>query len=238
MAGNEPEERVAVPVISQSWRQAAFLHWRVDTGVVGASLPDGLAPDIVDGSAWVSLTPFRVERARLLNAPPLPIGSSFPETNLRTYVVDRNGRDGIWFLSLDVTSALNVAGGRIVGAPYFLAAMSVRGASRVRYRSRRLLRSSAGHDITLDVGDPIQDGDDDHALAGALAGRWRAFTRSPIGLWEVPVEHEPWPLRRAEVVGLDETLVAAAGLPPPSEPPAVHFADGVEARLGRPRRAG
>ena len=63
---------------------------------------------------------------------------SFPETNLRTYVRDGMGRKGIFFLSLDVASKLNVAGGRMMGLPYYLSAMSVEhGNGTTRYRCRR-----------------------------------------------------------------------------------------------------
>jgi hypothetical protein len=75
----------------------------------------------------------------------------------------------------------------------------------------------------------------DDGVAMQLAGRWRAFSRLGRMLVEVPVEHEPWPLRDASLEALDESLIAAAGLPPPSVQPLVHFAEAVHARLGRPR---
>jgi uncharacterized protein YqjF (DUF2071 family) len=49
---------------------------------------------------------------------------------------------------------------------------------------------------------------------------------------ELPAEHEPWPLRNAELVACDESLLIRAGFDAPGEPPLVHFADGVDARLG------
>src|SRR4051812_12905980 len=125
MAGNRPEERVNVPLFRQDWTLAAFLHWRYPADVVAALLPPGLEPDIVDGSAWVSLTPFRVERFRPLGLVPVPFGSSFPETNVRTYVRGPNGRDGLWFLSLDVPSPTNVMAGRLIGAAYQLSSMQI-----------------------------------------------------------------------------------------------------------------
>jgi hypothetical protein len=98
--------------------------------------PDGLTPDLVDGTAWVSVTPFAVERFRVLAAPPLPGLSSFPETNVRTYVRTDDGRDGLWFFSIDVARASNTLGGRMPDVPYFPAAMSVCGTETARYRSR------------------------------------------------------------------------------------------------------
>lgn len=233
MAGNRPEEHVARPAVRQSWRQMTFLHWRVDAGAVEALLPRGLVPDVLDGSAWVGLTPFRVEGFRVLDAP-LPFVSSFPETNVRVYVRHRSGRDGLWFLSLDVTSALNVLGGRAGGLPYFWSAMSIAGEGSVRYRCRRVVGPRAGHDITVRPGPPIPLAEVS-ALASGLVGRWRAYSRVAGRLLEIRVEHEPWPLRSATIEHLDETLIAPTGLPLLSSEPLVHYSDGVDARLGAPR---
>jgi uncharacterized protein YqjF (DUF2071 family) len=235
MAGAEPEEQVAVPLVRQSWRQVSFLHWRVDGDQLAHVLPDGLTPDLVDGSAWLGLTPFRVEQFRVLGVPALPF-CSFLETNLRTYVRHRDGQDGIWFFSLDVSSRLNAAGGRMV-APYHLSAMSLDDGECVRYRSRRR-RGPAYHDITIAPGAPIAAAGDDDPVT-LLTGRWRAFSQRPGGrLLQVPVRHQPWPLQTATLVALDESILAAAGFGSPASEPLVHHsAAGVDARLGPPRPA-
>ena len=232
MAGNEPEERVTTPLIRQAWRRMTFVHWRVDPAEVSRRLPDGLAVDVVDGSAWIGLTPFHVDRYGVLGLPAVPVVSSFNETNVRTYVRGPDGRDGLWFFSLDVDSLLNAGGGRLGCVPYHLSTMSVRGDDRVRYRCRRLVGGPAHHDITVVPGDDVGR---DRELAELLAGRWRSYVSVASRLVEVPVEHEPWPLREAELVRCDESLLARCGLSRPADPPLVHFADGVNARLGPPR---
>ncbi len=174
MAGREPEEHVVVPAFHQAWRQVTFLHWRTDPAAITPLLPDVLEPDVIDGSAWVALTPFCVERFRLLGAIPMPFESSFPETNVRTYVRDkRDGRDGLRFLSIDVASATNVVGGRLAGVPYHRSAMSVSGETMVRYSCRRAGASepAAGHEIAIEPGDPISAPDE---VLASLTGRWRA----------------------------------------------------------------
>ena len=52
----------------------------------------------------------------------------------------------------------------------------------------------------------------------------------------MPNEHEPWPLRRATLVSLDDELVAAGGLPGvASRPPdSVLYSPGVHARFAMP----
>src|SRR5215213_4693826 len=70
--------------------------------------------------------------------PDLPWVSAFPELNVRTYV-ERDGKPGVWFLSLDATNALAVwAARRFFHLPYFRAQMAISctGAD-FRYTSRR-----------------------------------------------------------------------------------------------------
>lgn len=68
-----------------------------------------------------------------------------------------------------------------------------------------------------------------------LLARWRAFTRVFGRIISVPVEHRPWPLRRAELSHLSGDLLGALGLPSPEGEPDVRLSDGVHARLGLPR---
>ncbi|MCW2769210.1 MAG: hypothetical protein JWR27_643 [Aeromicrobium sp.] len=58
-------------------------------------------------------------------------------------------------------------------------------------------------------------------------------------LW-IPNHHEPWPLRRGMLERLDDTLVAAAGLPGTTgrDPESVLHSKGVRTVFGRPRRIG
>ena len=70
--------------------------------------------------------------------PDLPWISAFPELNVRTYV-ERNGRPGVWFLSLDATNALAVwAARRFFHLPYHRADMTIEyQGDRIDYRSHR-----------------------------------------------------------------------------------------------------
>ena len=60
MTGPEPEEPVGLPILYQSWRDVAFLHWAYAPATIASLLPPGFSPDIDDGAAWVTLTPFRI----------------------------------------------------------------------------------------------------------------------------------------------------------------------------------
>ena len=67
-----------------------------------------------------------------------------------------------------------------------------------------------------------------------LTARWGAHTRKAGRTWWLPNEHGPWPLRAAEIVDLDDELMAAAGIRPAGEPMRALFSPGVRTRFGRP----
>jgi len=235
VTGREPEERVRIPSLRQRWQDTTFVHWPFEPGVVQSLLPPELEVDVFGGAAWVSLTPFSVAASRAVFLPPVPGLSTFPETNLRTYVRGPDGRDGLWFLTLHADSLVTVSSARAaLGVPYVWAAMSVdHSEGRVTYRSQQRGARHVGHTITVTRGTaPVDVGD---SLAHWLTGRWRAWTKVAGRLATVPVQHQPWPLTDARVLDLDESLLMAAGLERPASDPVVHFATGVDAHLGWPQ---
>jgi uncharacterized protein YqjF (DUF2071 family) len=225
----------------QSWSWLSFLHWSYRPEVLEGLLPGGLRPHTFEGRAWVGLTPFVLEDLRTPLAPVPPWFTSFPETNLRTYVVGPDGREGLWFLSLDAARLEPVLVARSTYAlPYKWSAMTVeRHGATLRYRSRRRWPgpTPATSAVTVEVGDPLAPaelGELDHYLTA----RWQLYTTLGRLLARCRVEHEPWPLHRAVVRQLDSTLVTAAGLPAPAGEPLVHWSPGVRTRISalRPLR--
>lgn len=245
--GPEPEpitadapRRVDRPIMLQGWRSLASLHWRYDPAAVQRLLPDGFRVDTFDGSAWVGVLPFHMERIRVPRTPALGPLSTFPETNVRTYLIDPRGRRGVWFASLDITRLLTALVARVsYRLPYCWAAMAIeRDGDTWRYRSRRRWpRGLATSDLAVRVGDPIPP-DEVTDLDHFLSARWALGTRFGRRLMWADVDHPPWPLHRAEALAWDETLIAAAGLPAPEGEPHVLWSPGVEVRIALPHRTG
>lgn len=228
---SDRSEPVRLPVMFQNWFRLSFLHWPCDPAVLQARLPDGLVIDTFQQTAWVGLTPFHLMGLRPPFLPAIPGLSDFPEMNLRTYVRGPAG-PGIWFFSLDAASAAAVAGARLTyGLPYYWSRMSVhaRGRNRIEYTSTR---AGAVADITVDVGAALVRPDD---LVLFLTERYRLYTWFLGRLATAPVEHELWPLHRAALVGLKETVRRAAKLPDCGAPALVHYSPGVHVRFGAPR---
>jgi uncharacterized protein YqjF (DUF2071 family) len=247
MVGRTADQRVSMPALEAAWLTLTFVHWPVPPAAVQALLPPGLAVDEWRGSAWVTLTPFVMADMRPLGlgSPPeasrragrtarvLHAVSSSPETNLRTYVRGPDGRDGIWFFSLDIGArTLAVALRGLAGAPYRHGRLSVQTSHDVvTYAGSRPGGESSYHAVVR-PGEPLTPSE----LDTWLTGRWRAYTTHLGRLLVFPVEHEPWPLRSARLGALEECLSGRAGLPDLGEASLVHYSEGVRrVRLGLPR---
>jgi uncharacterized protein YqjF (DUF2071 family) len=224
-------------IMSQSWLEISFLHWRVDPALVAPLLPPGTVPDVFDGSSWVGLIPFHMVRAGLGRGPAVPWLGTFAETNVRLYSVDADGRRGVVFRSLEASRLAVVVGARVTfGVPYMWSRMRIhRSGGRYEYASTRRWPGprGVGGRIVVRPGEPLDAPD---PLADFLTARWGLHSRWTRRLLYVPNEHPPWPLHRATVEHLDDTLVAAAGLPGVAgrAPDSVLWSPGVRTVFGTP----
>jgi uncharacterized protein YqjF (DUF2071 family) len=218
-------------VIRQRWRDLLFVHWAMPAERVRPLVPPALALDRHDGQAWITLIPFLIAESRPAGLP-RALASAFLETNLRTYVRGPDGEPGIYFFSLEAASAAAVAAARLFyGLPYFLAAMSRRlDGDRIVYASRRRHGPRADLAITWTVGEPMgvaTPGSREHFLVE----RYSLYVVRRSGLHRGRVRHAPYPLRRASIERLSESLLAAAGLPAPAGAPLCHHSPGVDVEI-------
>ena len=85
--------------------------------------------------------------------------------------------------------------------------------------------------VVLRVGDAVEPTD----LETWLTARWGLHTRWGGRTWWVPIEHAAWPLHAAEVLELDDELVADAGAVPVGPPLRALVSPGVRTVFGLPR---
>ena len=126
-----------------SWHDLLFMHWPVPQEALRPQIPPALQLDTFDGSAWLSVPPFRMSATRPRCLPSVPPLSNFPELNVRTYVT-AEGKPGIWFFSLDAANPVAVRLARATfHLPYFDARMSCQvTGDEVRYGSVRTHRGA------------------------------------------------------------------------------------------------
>jgi uncharacterized protein YqjF (DUF2071 family) len=234
VSGRVPDQRVRLVAGRQRWQDVAFLHWRCDPRAVRALLPAGLDVDVVDGSAWLGVTPFRMRDARLPGMPPPPGYGAFLEVNARTYVRHpASGTDGIWFFSLLCARRLLVAALRGLGLPY----VPADGAALTRPGATAYLaagRDGATFEAEVRPGERLRRPD---PWAVSVTGRWNAYTVRAGRPWRVPVEHPPWPLFAAEPARLRTDLPERCGVAAGPPDLRVLWSPGVDVRLGVPRPA-
>lgn len=223
------------PVMIHRWRRVGFLHRPFEPALVQRLLPPGLHVDTFDGVAWVGIVPFRLEVRLPSWAPAIPWLSATLETNLRTYVRGPDGRRGIFFLYLDAGAPVPVVVARAwYGIPYRWAKLRFeRRGTLIRYESLRREPVGAHLDLRIAVSERVR-AEELTELERFLICRWRLYSAGTRGHAVTEVEHDPWPVHRAEVAGIDEGVTVAVGLPP-GGPALAHYSPGVEARFGRRR---
>ncbi|MFF4319389.1 YqjF family protein [Streptomyces sp. NPDC001568] len=226
------------PLFTQQWLDLTFIHWAVAPEAVAALLPKGAVPDLHDGLTHVGLVAFRMHKVGLLGLPGIPYFGSFPETNVRLYSRDAQGRRGVVFRSMDASRLVPVMAGRLgFRLPYVWSRMDLRTeGDTVRYTSSRRRPGPRGafSRITVRTGERIAE---PTALEHFLTARWGMHNAFPGGAAYLSNDHPRWPLFRAELVTCEENLIAAAGIPTPEAAPvSVLYSPGVPVRLGRPAR--
>jgi uncharacterized protein len=215
-------------LMTQTWHDLAFLHWRVDQQLLRNALPAGLPLDVFEGQAWIGVVPFHMTNVAPRGVPALPWVSAFPELNVRTYV-DVEGKPGVYFFSLDAGNPVAVGLARtVLHLPYFSAAMQVehRG-DWIDYRSRRLTDEGivaaeleASYRPTGPVFEPAPN-----TLEHFLTERYCLYTVDDRHhLRRIEIHHAPWPLQQGEVVLTTNTMVEPTGVRLPDMAPVVHFA--------------
>lgn len=228
-------------VMGHEWRDVTFLHWAIEPARAAPLFPPGVRPDVHEGATYVGLVPFRMVGAGLGPRHPVPYFGSFPETNVRLYSVDDQGRRGVVFLSLDASRLATALGARVAyGLPYMWSRMHVgrredAAGPVFSYSTWRRWPGPRGGTsrVVVRVGERLAQAS---PLDAFLTARWGLHHRHAGRSLYTPNDHEEWPLHRAEVIDLDDGLVAAAGLPGVTDRPPdhVHWAPAVRARFGLP----
>jgi uncharacterized protein YqjF (DUF2071 family) len=213
----EPDQPV---VLVQNWHHLLFLHWEVPVSELQALLPRRLTVDTFEGKAYIGLVPFTMTGVRPVLSPPLPWISSFHEVNVRTYV-HLDGRDpGVWFFSLDASSSIAVAAARAAyNLHYFNSDIEFEtGPGPIPEISFRSHRTDDRGPLPANVSVRYKavEGAVTPAPAGTLehflVERYILYTEDEHQLYRARVHHQPYPLQKADVFELEETLVWAAGV--------------------------
>jgi hypothetical protein len=217
--------------MTQRWNDLLLAHWPVPVADIAPRLPEGLEPDVFQGTAWLGVVPFWLDRIKVRGLPNIPGMRSFPDLNVRTYVRDEHtGTQGMYFFSLDASNLLAVAlAHTLFHLPYHWAEMRLDQRSerefsfysrrrfsdqpvifKARYRglgpTRKLAESRPG------------------TLEHFLTERYCLFSKNRAGQpIRANVHHVPWPLEEAEAEIERNDLADAIGIALPKEGPVLYY---------------
>lgn len=212
-------------LMTQSWHDLLFAHWRVAVPELRRVVPSVFDLDLFDGEAWVGVVPFYMTNVGLRATPALPWISTFAELNVRTYV--RVGdRPGVYFFSLDAARWLAVAAARaLLNLPYHAADMTLaRQGDGLRYESVRRARPAAAFTAVYEpTGAPFV------ASAGSieyfLTERYCLYHLNRRSRpYRLDIHHPPWTLQTARAAIAANTMAAASGLTLNGAPALLHYA--------------
>jgi uncharacterized protein len=221
----------------QNWRDLLFIHWPVDPEALRPLIPSPLELDLFEGMAYIGLVPFTMTGVRPVGLPAVAGLSSFHETNVRTYVRRADHDPGVWFFNLEAASSIAVLlARRFFHLPYHYARMFLEHESTPRpveapaiiYAGTRrwpgpLPASYSVRALPIGPVQPATTGTLEHFLVE----RYILFTTWKSRVYQGRVHHTPYPLQSAQLLALDETLLAATGIERPAIAPLAHFAAGV-----------
>lgn len=233
----ERDPPIKSAVMYQRWEELLFIHWPVEVDELAQHLPPGLRVDTYNGKAWIGIVPFTMCGVRPRFLPSIPGISTFPELNVRTYVIDGKGRPGVWFFSLDTPKRIpNWIARTFFHLNYRLARMCVKEEGSWRtYHSE--LCSQSGMDETQEY---IWKRKEKQFLAEPstleffLVERYRlfAYSKTTCRLLTGKVHHEPYPLQAAELVRYTKGLFTSNDLlQPKGDPASVLASSGVKVRI-------
>jgi uncharacterized protein YqjF (DUF2071 family) len=203
-------------IMSQSWRDLLFAHWRIDVAqlrTLRPLIPAAINIDTFQGEAWIGVVPFRMSGVRLRATPPIPMLSAFPELNVRTYVT-HGGKPGVWFFSLDAANAIAVSVARAwFHLPYFNARMRCESRNgEIEYTSERTHRSAAKANLRAryrPTGKIFQA--QPGTLEHFLTERYCLYAADEKGkVSRGDIQHPPWQLQPAQAEFHENTMIQSA----------------------------
>ncbi|MFT7519573.1 MAG: hypothetical protein ACI9MC_001715 [Kiritimatiellia bacterium] len=226
-------------MMHQAWNDFLFLHWPVPVEQIRAIVPEPLDLHLRDGVCWLGIIPFHMTDVRPRGTLNVPGISAFPELNVRTYVI-RDGKPGVYFLSLEATHRLAIETARLTyNLPYFKANIAwTRDDGTISYRSDRT--DGRGPAATFQSRHTPQ-GPYRLAAEGSLekwlSERYCLYTCDKEGRVSMTdVHHLPWPLRDVDVEIIDNTMAASHGIDLPDQRPHTMYSPGVDVVVWTTRR--
>ncbi len=231
----------SIQFLTANWKDLIMCNWRVPTGYLEPYLPKGIALDIWQGSAYMSLVGFRFLNTRVLGIP-FPFHVNFDEVNLRFYVTRESGsglRRGVVFVKEFVPRrCISYLARTLFNEAYFSAEMSstierTSNATNIEYQWR-----VSGQDFAIRIrGRPRYNSMEKGSSEEFIAEHYFGYTELKNGgTLEYEVRHPQWRYAAVEELKLTGNFSALygpeLGKVMESSPDSVQLYDGSEVSVG------
>ncbi|MFC4619557.1 YqjF family protein [Camelliibacillus cellulosilyticus] len=226
-------------IMRQTWRNLLFLHWPIPFEKLRPHIPSSLQIDTFNGTAWIGIILFVLEGIYPRGISFISLTPKFPEINVRTYV-KRDGKPGIYFMSIDVENwaSLKIAK-RWYRLPYHSAQISFRKEGRI-FHCHSIRKGIGNNSISFEGKyAPVSEvylskkGTLDHWLTE----RYCLFSsKNKVGIYCGEIHHQPWPLQKAEIEVVKNTLFTPFHFDLSEVRPIAYFSTGVDSLMWNIRK--
>src|ERR1051326_431110 len=225
-------------IMKQNWHDLLFAHWALRPEAIRPLVPGELELDLLDGAAYVAVTPFWMSGVRGRLMPPLPFLRKFCELNVRTYVRYK-GIPGVFFFSLDAGSFSAVLGARkTYKLPYFHAAMLIRSDGREFFSSSSRLQEPRPADFHAQyqaISTPRVR--EKNSIEHFLTERYCLYTIDRGAVMRAYIHHAPWELQNAYAEIDVNTVAKTDGVElPGGKPDLLHYSKFLEVLVWWPEK--
>ena len=216
--------------LQQNWVDLTFMHWEVDPEILRKHIPKDLEIELFEGKAYVGTIPFKMEKVRPRNLPSISMISNFPEFNIRTYV-KKNGKGGVFFLTLDAQSHITCKYAPLVyGLPYEYAKcdFSINKKGEYLWASKRISNGIKLEGKSIGYG-PLMKANKG-SLEEFLFERYCLYVEKKGITYRAYTCHEPWEFQNADVEIKENSLTEfyELGIKNLLNPDLVHVSKGVD----------
>jgi uncharacterized protein YqjF (DUF2071 family) len=223
----------------QTWHDLCFLHWTIDYQTIRDLVPAALEIDQYEGKAWISIVLFRLDEVRFRGIPELSFMSNFAELNVRTYVI-KDGRPGIYFLSLDASKAAVIWGARWkYHLPFYKADVRLHEQRQVfQFTNQRKICYLGGTSSRRFVGkyepEPNRALLLNDPLSQWLTDRFRFYAVDRAHrLYRCDIEHPPWALQPVKAEIYQNHMLEGYGISEALAPCCLHYAKRMDTFFGK-----
>jgi uncharacterized protein YqjF (DUF2071 family) len=214
----------------QRWNKVCFIHFEVEQRRLRELVPKELELDSHDGKFYVGVVPFEMDKVSLRGVPSIPVYSTFPELNVRTYVKYK-GKTGVYFLSLDATRKLFVWGGQnFFHLPYHASKMEMTKEDSISYSSSRINDNgkTSFKAQYRPLGKPYES--EKGSIEEFLVERYCLFVVKDGIVGTCDIDHKKWALYKADLKIEKNSFLDNLNLKIQDEP-IVHYSESMDVKV-------